>query len=211
MYARTHTLPCLYPSPTKPFILCATSHALSVSADCICTMPYLRAISLSLSWYPGSGWMMPILVITGSISTAATSLSARAASRAAKSLNSTTFLVVAGGTGGPMLPARAVTRPSGLRCRGVGGLERGGTGQGVGGVEVAEGTGGLMLPPRAVMRPSGLRWERGGRRCNGVSGGQYGVELCEGGWGGVLGFIRGAFRDHLCRLRPTARQPQRSV
>ena len=56
---------------------------------------------------------MPMLVITGSMSTAATSRGARAARSAATSLNSTTLVVCVGSTCGPTLPGLAVGTPSG--------------------------------------------------------------------------------------------------
>ena len=53
-----------------------------------------------------------MFVIAGSSRTQATSPPASAASSAATSLNGSTAVVSASGTGGPMLPRRATTRPS---------------------------------------------------------------------------------------------------
>ncbi len=52
-----------------------------------------------------------MLVIAGSHRTQATSPSASSRSSAGRSLNSTTRVVSAGSTAGPMLPGRATTRP----------------------------------------------------------------------------------------------------
>ena len=56
--------------------------------------------------------MIPMFVIAGSASTQATSPCRSAAVSAGTSLNSTTRVVSAGFTGGPMFPARGTTAPS---------------------------------------------------------------------------------------------------
>jgi len=77
------------------------------------SVPCLRVSARSAAWKPGSGRTMPMLVMAGSASTQATSPVASSLSRASRSLNSTTRVVTAGFTGGPMLPGRGPTRPSG--------------------------------------------------------------------------------------------------
>ena len=54
-----------------------------------------------------------MFVSAGSASTQATSPGASAASSASTSFSSTTFVVSAGSTGGPTLPGRTPTEPSG--------------------------------------------------------------------------------------------------
>ena len=82
----------------------------------ISSVPAARVSSRTASWYSGSGSTMPMLVSAGSKSTAATSPGASAARRPSMSLISTTFVVSATGTAGPMLPSRATTEPSSANC-----------------------------------------------------------------------------------------------
>jgi hypothetical protein len=76
------------------------------------SVPCFWVSERSASWKPGSGAMMPMLVITGSVITQATSPGARACSSASTSLKSTTFVIaVASGTIGPIIPGTLMTSP----------------------------------------------------------------------------------------------------
>ncbi len=91
--------------PGPALKVCVSSITSSVPVD--------RVSSRNVSWNPGSGRTMPMLVRAGSVSTQATSPSPSARSSAAGSLNSTTRVVVAGSTGGPTFPSRGPALPSG--------------------------------------------------------------------------------------------------
>ena len=91
--------------PTPALIVCVSS--------LISSVPVSSHSSRTVSRNPGSAGTMPMLVIHGSMSTAATSRGASAARKASTSLNSTTLVVCVGSTCGPTLPGLAIGSPSG--------------------------------------------------------------------------------------------------
>ena len=101
-------------SPSRAVIPPGPAHSVWVSSM-TSTVPVSSHAARTASCQPGSGSTMPMLVSAGSISTAAISRAASAARIAGTSLKATTTVVVAGSTGGPMLPRRETTRPSSSR------------------------------------------------------------------------------------------------
>ena len=98
-------------SPSRAVIPPGPAHRVWVSSM-TSRVPVRSQAARTASCHPGSGSTIPMFVIAGSMSTAATSPDARAASSAGTSLNGTTTVVASSGTGAPMLPRRETTRPS---------------------------------------------------------------------------------------------------